>query len=130
MPSEAPNKSPSAGSASLAILLRETAIIICGLTMAVIPLALWVSWSRPVFAGMLVTCMLAMAVVVVLSQLGEDEDDGQTGDSEPGKQRLEGEFLDELHRHVPLVHHRRRLSDPRFRQKMAGLREMIRRHTR
>ena len=115
MPGNRPNRYASARSASLIALLCEIAMIVCGLTMAVIPLALWVAWSRTVFAGILVTCMLAMAIIVVLSRFGDD-DAAQTGEKEPGKQKLDDTFHDELRRHVPLVNHRRRLSDPRMRR--------------
>lgn len=126
MPLENQNSLPPHRRIPLPGLMREIAIVFCGLTMAVIPLALWVAWSRPVFSGVLIICMLAMAVVVILSRFGEDEI-APDGDIEPGKQKLDSEFLQELQRHLPLTHHHRTLSDPRIRRKMAKLRAMIHR---
>jgi hypothetical protein len=130
MPTELQNRCPPPRKVAWSVLLREIAIVICGLTMAVIPLALWIAWSRPVFAGVLIACVAAMGAVVLLSRFGGEDVSDKAAEPEPGKQKLDDEFLEELRRHEPLTHHHRRLSDPRIRRKMARLRDMIRRNQR
>ena len=128
MLTEPPKRDPLNRRIPLPAFLREIVIVICGLIMAVTPLALWVAWSQPIFFGVLVTCFVAMGILVFMSWFtGSDGEPIGTGAKETGKQRLEGEFFDELQRHLPLVHHHRRLSDPRIHRKMARLRGMIRR---
>lgn len=52
---------------------QNAAMTIAGLTMAVTPLALWASPTLTVFYTVLITCGLACAAVVLLSQVGEEE---------------------------------------------------------
>lgn len=112
---------------SLGAAIREIVMIVCGLIMAVVPLALWMAWSRPVFAGILTTCMIAMAVIVVLSRFDDDGNRLAPGETMPGKQTLDDAFHDEMRRHVPLINHRRNLTDRSARRQMARLRALIRR---
>lgn len=52
---------------------RSVAMTAAGLTLAVIPLALWASPTLSVFYAVLTTCAVACGVVLVLSQIGPDE---------------------------------------------------------
>ena len=60
---------------------REVAMTIAGLTMAVIPLAIWASPTLSVFYSVLTACAVSCAVVLLLSEFGPDETTPASGKS-------------------------------------------------
>ena len=117
MPTES---SPRAGS------FRTFAITILGITLALVPLALWVAWSPFVFLLVLAVCAASLALIVVL--LGgrrvstEDRDDSVRGRDQ---HTVSDEFVAEVHRIFPFTHHHRRTGTARFRGAMEKLRRLI-----
>ena len=61
---------------------REVAMTIAGLTMAVIPLALWASPTLSVFYSVLTACAVSCAVVMLLAEFGPDETTPSRGPSD------------------------------------------------
>lgn len=107
---------------------REAGLVVLGLILAVIPLALWLAWSEPVYWGVLTVCLAASALFLVLSWLGrgETEEERLRALAKP-PQQLSPEFIAELHRITPLTYHHRRLGDPRLRGKFLKLLALLQR---
>lgn len=103
-------------------LLREIAMVVLGLVLAVVPLALWLAWSETAFYSVLAVGAVAMVLILALISFGPEDD-------RPTRTKIVSapELIAEVHRLIPLTHHHRRLNDPRIRRKMARVRALMRR---
>ena len=100
---------------------------VLGVTLAAVPVALWVAWTPLVFVGVLIVGAVSAALLVLLldhlrSAVGEraDRSDAQRGGIVPD------EFVEEIHRIFPLTYHHGRIGRARFRRTMDKLRHLIR----
>ena len=94
-----------------------------GLFLVAVPLALWVAWSETAFFLVLAVGVAAAVLVCLLARVGEPKlEDGRNAGE---RIELTDQFVAELHRLFPLVHHHRRPGDSVFQRKMDRLKKLL-----
>ena len=108
--------------------IRDAGMTIFGLILAVVPLALWVAWSEPVYYAVLSICAVATTLFLALAWLGTPPERTSPflAESKPPV-IVSDEFIAELHSLFPLTYHHRSLGDPRLRRIFARLHALLRR---
>lgn len=108
-------------------LLVSVIATVLGITLAAVPVALWVAWTPLVFVGVLIVGAVSAALLILFldhlhSAAGEraDPSDARLGGAVPD------EFVEEIHRIFPLTYHHGRIGRARFRRTMDKLRHLIR----
>jgi len=103
-------------------LLREIAMVVLGLILAVVPLALWLAWSETAFYSVLAVGAVAMGLILALISFGPDDD-------RPTRTTMVSapELIAEIQQLAPITDHHRRLGDPRLAKMLAVIRAMMRR---
>lgn len=102
-------------------------VTVCGIILAAVPLALWVTWTP--FGFLTVLTVGAVSVVllgVMASHLPPDIDDPERRRNDETKVVLPDEFVEEIHKIFPLTYHHSLIEKARFRRTMDRLRRLIR----
>ena len=114
------------GNSAMANRISSIGVVACGIVLAVVPLALWIAWSRVGF--LIVLGVAAVSVVLLgalLSRTSAGDDDQKTGLDDEMRVTLPNEFVQEIHEISPLNYHHSRIEKARFRRTMDRLRDMI-----
>jgi hypothetical protein len=107
--------------------MRDIALTVFGLIVAVTPLALWVAWSESVFILVLAGSIGALALICVLVRGTRQPGDDERQTARPGHtQHLSDESLAELSELGPFIYHHRRTGGPRFQSSMRTLKRKLR----
>lgn len=102
-------------------------VTVCGIVLAVVPLALWVAWSPNAFLLILVVCAVSVVLLGILVKRLPPRNDGTDGQQDDDmKSVLPDGFVEEIHKIYPLTYHHSRIGRARFRRAMDRLRQMIR----
>ena len=117
------SKQPAA-STGLTISLLATVV---GLVLAALPLALWIAWTPLVFVGVLITGVASVALLVFLLDYRRSavEEPADASERHRGS-AVPDEFVEEIHRIMPLTYHHGRMGRGPFRGTMEKLRRLIR----
>lgn len=102
-------------------------VTVLGIVLAATPLALWVAWTP--FGFMVVLGTAAVSVVLLgflMSSLPAETGDPRSGDSDETRPMISDEFVEEIHKLLPLTYHHSRIEKARFRRTMARLRHLQR----
>ena len=97
----------------------ETAL---GIILAIVPLALWVSWSPEILIGVIAAGGVCAALLVMLwgrSGVGRVNDAGNS------RAEVSDLFVQEMHKLFPLTYHHSRRGKLRYRRTMERLRRAL-----
>jgi hypothetical protein len=107
-------------------LIRTTVVTVLGVTLAAVPIALWVAWSQEIFFGVLAVGGLCVALFVLLVDSRAPRGEERSHNGGIGKRaELPDQFVAEIHRIFPLTYHHSRLGKQRFRRAMEKLRTLM-----
>ena len=95
---------------------------ICGILLALFPLALWVAWTPFVFAAIFAAGIASTALLLVLLAREPEPREHGRGSERPG---VPESFIEELHGIFPLTYHHSRRGRARYRRAMARLRREL-----
>ena len=102
--------------------LREIALTLLGLVVAVTPLVLWVAWSQTVFVAVLVISAGALILIFALTRR-DPQAHAASGSARPV---LTGDELASLSNLGPFIYHHRRDGGPHFQRHMRRLKRQLR----
>jgi hypothetical protein len=100
----------------------DATLTVLGVILLVLPLALWVAWSKLVFVTVLTVGAIALGLICLITSL-EDTNAGHARRAERTKPLIvvTDKFFEELHRLYPLTYHHRKTGSRKFRKAMKRL---------
>ena len=102
--------------------LTSVGVTVCGILLALFPLALWVAWTPSVFAFVFAVGVASAALLLVLLAREPKPEGHERNEPRPG---LPASFVEELHGIFPLTYHHSRRGRARYRRAMARLRREL-----
>jgi hypothetical protein len=102
--------------------LRSAAATILGVTLAVVPLALWVAWTETILLAVVAIGATSAVLFVVLAERDAAIADGSRSAQHPdARPTITDEAVAELHRVFPLTYHHSLKPRARFLRAMEQL---------